>query len=133
MVDARNVDGVYKIHLYDKMFGIDENFSVTQESFANTVLKKLNSAYKRAVIAGNGANDGGIVVVVPLYSIQDWISIQEKLAKISGVKSFDVQALKYDKAQVVLKYSYDVSSLVSALRGLGFTVEQKSGYLRIAR
>ena len=141
VVDASGALGVsgdkkFRVRLYDKMFGIDEQFYANNANFAENVVKTLNNAYKRAVIVGGGddvANSGGIVLVVPIHSMQDWVSLQDKISGISGVKKFDVQALKYDKAQLVLKYSYDVSSLVAALKSLGFVVEQKSGYLCIVR
>ena len=87
------------------------------------------------IVNGDSVNAGGdgVIVVLPIYSIQDWIGVQDKLSKVSSVKKIDIQALKYDKAQLVLKYTYDLSSLVAALRHAGFVVEQKSNYLRIVR
>ena len=88
VIDAKKDGGSgYKIHLYDKMFGMNENFSVTNNNFADVVLKKLNTAYKRAMIV-NGGVDGessdGIIVVLPIYSMQDWIAVQDKL--LAGFK-----------------------------------------------
>lgn len=91
----------------------------------------LNDIYKAGYAADGSGNS--TFAVVPIRDLSGWIKIEAALAKIPEVKELSVRALKYDKAQLAIKYSHGLDALVTALRSAGFMVESKDGYIVIRK
>jgi hypothetical protein len=94
-------------------------------------ISALNDIYK----AGDGAQTAGTSTFagVPLSDLSGWIKIESALGKVSEIKEISVRALKYDKAQLEIKYSHSLDSLVASLRSAGFVIEAKDGYIVIRK
>ncbi|MCR5506246.1 MAG: hypothetical protein K6F04_00160 [bacterium] len=126
-----NSNGNYTIKLKDKLFGIDEEviadsyFSVPQ-----AISKILNDSYKIAMTHNNSEY---ISLLIPVYSLSDWLELEKKLSKLSVFKNMEVQAIKHNRVQLKIKYNYDLSSVISALSSLNLSVENKGEYLIIKR
>ena len=126
-----NSNGNFNISIKDKLFGIEETvLADSYSSVPNAVLKVLNDSYKYVMTTRDSEY---ISVLVPVYSLPDWLDLKEKLSKIPVFKNMEVQALKYNRVQLKIKYNYDLGSVVSTLSGMGFGVENKGEYLIIKR
>ena len=126
-----NLNGNFDINIKDKLFGIEEDIIAdTASSVPHAVLQILNDSYKTAMIHNNSEY---ISLLIPVYSLSDWLDLEGKLSKLSVFKNMEVQAIKYNKVQLKIKYNYDLGSVISALSGLGLSVENKGDYLIIKR
>ena len=123
--------GLYRVEFRDKLLGISGSFDTMYHLFTTDFVKNVNDAYKKAIL-GNNISEY-VSLVVPVYSLADWIDVKSKLSKLSVFKDMVVQALKFDKAQIKVKYNYDLNSVVSSLASLGFVIENKNGYLVLKR
>ena len=124
-------NGNYVINVKDRFFGIQEEvIADSYESVPHAISQVLNDAYKSAMLHNNSEY---ISLLITVYSLSDWLNLEEKLSKLSVFKNMEVQALKYNKVQVKVKYNYDLDSVISALYGLGLNVENKGDYLIIKR
>ncbi len=126
-----NENGNYVINIKDRFFGIQEE--VIADSYASVphaISQVLNDAYKSAMLHNNSEY---ISLLITVYSLSDWLNLEEKLSKLSVFKNMEVQALKYNRVQIKVKYNYDLGSVISALYGLGLNVENKGDYLVIKR
>ncbi|MBR1545089.1 MAG: hypothetical protein IJ638_04055, partial [Alphaproteobacteria bacterium] len=126
-----NSNGNYTIKLKDKLFGINEEvIADSYFSVPKAVSKVLNDAYKFAMMHNNGEY---ISLLIPVYSLSDWLELERKLSKLSAFKDMEVQALKHNRVQLKIKYNYDLASVISALSSLNLSVENKGKYLIIKR
>ena len=126
-----NSNGNFDISIKDKLFGIEDDvLADTYSSVPGAILKVLNDSYKLAMTTRDSEY---ISVLVPIYSLPDWLDLKEKLSKVSVFKNMEVQALKYNRVQLKIKYNYDLGSVVSSLTGMGLGVENKGEYLIIKR
>ncbi|MBR4315698.1 MAG: hypothetical protein IKP65_01825 [Alphaproteobacteria bacterium] len=126
-----NSNGNYTISVKDKLFGIDEEvIADSYSSVPHAVLQVINDGYKSAMQNNNGEY---ISLLIPVYSLSDWIDLQGKLSKLSSFKDMEIQALIFTRVQLKIKYNYDLSSVISALSSLGLSVENKGSYLIIKR
>ena len=123
--------GVYQINFKDKLLGIDETFETDYDNFATDLVKNINDAYKN-IMFDRSLNEY-ISLIIPIYSLADWVDVKKKFSKLSVFKDMIVQALKFDRAQIKVKYRYDLTSVMSALSSLGYSVENKGDYLVIKR
>ncbi len=126
-----NSNGNFNISVKDKLFGIEEDvLADTYSSVPHAILQVLNDAYKYAMTTRDSEY---ISVLVPIYSLSDWLDLEKKLSKVPVFKNMEVQALKYNRVQLKIKYNYDLDSVISSLSGMGFGVENKGEYLIIKR
>lgn len=123
--------GIYQINFKDKLLGIDETFETDYDNFATDLVKNINDAYKN-IMFDRSLNEY-ISLIIPIYSLADWVDVKKKFSKLSVFKDMIVQALKFDRAQIKVKYRYDLTSVMSALSSLGYSVENKGDYLVIKR
>ena len=72
-------------------------------------------------------------MLVPIMGLSDWIQFEKTISKVPSIKSFEVQALKYNKVQLKLKYNYDLNSVINDLRVAGLDVQNKNTYLIVKR
>jgi hypothetical protein len=135
VAEISDIDGQYrKVSLTNKKNGEVVSFETNDADMKNVAVRAIydmNDMYKR----NPPGQDFGksVSLVVPISGIADWLKVEKTLASISEVKGYSVQALKYNKAQVSLKYDYTLSSLVSALRRHGMAAEGRGGYLVVKR
>ena len=126
-----NSNGNYEIAVKDLLFSIDEEvIADTYASVPHAILQVLNDAYKTSMIHNNSEY---ISLLIPVYSLSDWLNLESKLSKLSVFKDMEVQAIKYNRVQLKIKYNYDLGSVISALSGIGLGVENKGDYLIIKR
>ena len=124
-------EGVYEINFKDKLLGINETFETEYDKFAKDLVQNINDAYKK-IMFERSLNEY-VSLIVPIYSLADWVDIKKKFSKIPVFKDMIVQALKFNRAQIKVKYRYDLNSVMSALSSLGYSVENKDNYLIIKR
>ena len=126
-----NENGNYTVIVKDKFFGINEEIIVdTYFSVPHAISQILNDAYKFAMLNNRSEY---ISLLVPVYSLADWLDLKEKLSKLSAFKNMEVQALKYNRVQLRVNYNYNINSVISGLLGMGLNVENKGDYLIIKR
>lgn len=132
VVDVKSVGGSsYSVSFKDKLLNIDGSFKTTDDNFVRDLIFKINDAYKMATDEGDFGKS--VSMIIPISGLSDWSFIEKTISKISSIKSFEVQALKYNKAQLKLKYNYDLNSVVNELRRVGLDVQNKNTYLIVKR
>lgn len=126
-------NNVCEVAFQDKVFGIADTFqtSCDKSSLYNSLYSKIKDAYIHVQDLADFSNS--VSLLIPIYSIQDWIDIEKKISSIPSIKSFEVQALKYNKAQLKIRYNYDLNSIIASLREAGFDIVNKNGYLIVKR
>ncbi len=107
----------------DMLFGMVNMFSTTSDDFVKDFVTNVNDSYKLATSDMKLSNK--VSMVVPLFNLSDWISFEKKLASINDIKSYNVVALKHNKAQIEIEYNYDIDSVVNEIKKLGFFIEKK--------
>ena len=134
MGKADNVIEVYKngsVVFSDKLLGLSGEFDTTRERFLSDLVLHINDAYKMSTSEGDFGKS--VSMLIPIAGLSDWIQVEKIISKVSAIKSYEVEALKYNKAQVKLKYNYDLNSVVNALRMAGLDVQNKDTYLIVKR
>ena len=131
IVDVKNFGGRYDVSFKDKLLNMNGSFRTMYDNFSSDLVAKINDAYKMATDEGDFGKS--ISMLVPISGLSDWIEIEKIISKVSSIKSYEVQALKYNKAQLKLKYNYDLNSVVNALRRAGLDVQNKNTYLIVKR
>lgn len=131
VVKVQSAGDVYNVSFKDKLLGINSSFKTNYEHFVTDLVLAINDAYKMATDEGDFGKS--ISMLVPIFGLSDWIDIEKIISKVSSIKSYEVQALKYNKAQLKLKYNYDLDSVINALRKAGLDVQNKNTYLIVKR
>ena len=136
----------YDIAFFDKLLGIKKEVifnntseeseeesenTCSSECMVKNFFNALNDAYKEKMFETDISQN--ISLIVPIYSLADWLDLQKKFSTLSVFKDMTVQALKHNKAQLKIKYNYDLNSVIASLSSLGFGIEEKDGYLLIKR
>ena len=131
IVNAKGNGSTYNVSFADKLLGIDGSFKTSYSNFVNDLSVAINDAYKMATDEGDFGKS--VSMVVPIAGLSDWILVEKIISKISSIKSFEVQALKYNKAQLKIKYNYDLNSVINELRRYGLDVQNRNSYLIVKR
>lgn len=132
VVNVKKAGGsLYDVSFKDKLLNMEGSFRTSDFNFKNDLIAEINDAYKMATDEGDFGKS--ISMVVPISGLSDWIDVEKIISKIPSIKSYEVQALKYNKAQLKLKYNYDLDSVINALRKAGLDVQNKNTYLVVKR
>jgi hypothetical protein len=125
--------GGYSVAIFARRSGESASLSLGGDlkGAAATAIAAINDMYKAGRSASGEAS--AIPAVVPISDLAGWLRVEAALAKIAEIKEASVQALKHDKAQLLIKYRHSLDSLVAALRSAGFAVDAKDGYLVIKK
>ncbi len=87
-----------------------------------------NSMLKQATV-----NNNEISILVPVYSLTDFLTIRGKLESLNNINKLEISAISFYKAQFKVIYNYNLNALISALNQNGLTVKNKTDYLVIQR
>lgn len=123
--------GIYKISFKDKLLGIESEFETNSDNAISDFVVHINDAYKLSTNEGDFGKS--VSMLVPIMGLSDWIQLEKTISKVPSIKSFEVQALKYNKVQLKLKYNYDLNSVINDLRVAGLDVQNKNTYLIVKR
>lgn len=88
---------------------------------------QLEELWKRQEVV-QFAMESSLVVVVPLSSLADWLTVKEKLGAVDLVTHFDLEAMKKDRAQVTLFFSGSAGRLVPALARENLFLSEEGGF-----
>ncbi len=126
-------DGLCDVEFEDKIFSIKDSFtsSCDKNELYNLLNIRIKDAYINVQDMGDFSNS--VSLLIPISGIMDWLDMEKIISKISAIKSFEVQALKYNKAQLKLFYNYDLNSVINSLKEAGLDIQNKNGYLIVKR
>jgi len=116
-----------------KGYGSEPNETLEQlmQKAAQELTRSVDEGWKSANLLQYD-KQGQLVVMAPLANLNDWLTIRDKLARATAVRSYDIAAMSKSEAALVLHYVGEQGQLESVLmqNGLVLTWEQEHWALR---
>jgi hypothetical protein len=98
---------------------------------AIAVADDLQAAWRRGTAAAAAPVEGKPTsttrVVVPLPSLEDWVSIRKRLQALPQVQSVTLQSITREEAHLTIVYPGDTEQLSSALAQIGLYLRDQGG------
>ncbi|MGE5505995.1 MAG: DUF2066 domain-containing protein [Actinomycetota bacterium] len=94
---------------------------------ANDISAGMETAYKQGnVLQFDRA--ATMSVLAPLGSLEDWLSVRERLSRVAQVRAYEVVSLSKAEAALTLHTVGDQEQVKAALAGAGLSLEWTNGY-----
>ena len=74
-----------------------------------------------------------ISMLMPIYSLSDFLTIRQKLESINIINKIEISAISFNKVQFKVSYNYNLNALISTLNQNGLRVKSKNNYIVIQR
>lgn len=92
----------------------DETTELLLARAARSLVREMQESWKRET-ALDFSQNATVLVLAPLISIDDWLSLRKQLAAVPMIRQIDLQMLSAGEAQLMLHYLGTPENLQSAL------------------
>lgn len=92
----------------------------------------LEGGWKQEALSYAGPTTA-LTVMVPIQSLEDWLTVRAKLQALPQIRDLQVQAISREGVQAILHYSGDLDGLATLLGDRGLGLESRPGYAVLRR
>jgi hypothetical protein len=99
---------------------------------ADAIAADLDNGWKSAK-GGPGDQQGSLVVVAPITSLDDWLKLRDRLVAVPSVRKIDVRSLSRQEATIEIQYVGGMDQLKASLGAAKLDLQGGDPIWRLAR